>query len=55
MEALIYVPENARGNKLKQIEAYGAKVIRVEGDREEVARRAENSNAYYAFPRPCHF
>ncbi|MGC8583771.1 MAG: pyridoxal-phosphate dependent enzyme [Thermoproteus sp.] len=48
MEVEIYVPETARGGKLKQIEAYGAKVVRVPGGREAVARAAEAANAYYA-------
>lgn len=48
MEVEIYVPETARGGKLRQIEAYGAKVVRVPGTREDVAKAAENANAYYA-------
>ncbi|MEM0373091.1 MAG: pyridoxal-phosphate dependent enzyme, partial [Sulfolobales archaeon] len=48
IEALIYVPETAKGNKLRQIEAYGAKVIRVKGSREDVAINAEKAGVYYA-------
>ncbi|WP_338600740.1 pyridoxal-phosphate dependent enzyme [Sulfolobus tengchongensis] len=48
IEAHIYVPDNAKGGKLKQIEAYGAHVIRVKGTREDVAKAAENSGYYYA-------
>ncbi|MDT7901450.1 MAG: pyridoxal-phosphate dependent enzyme [Acidianus sp.] len=44
----IFVPSTARGNKLKQIESYGAEVVKVEGSREEVAKAAENSPYYYA-------
>lgn len=48
MEVEIYVPENVAGVKAKQIELYGAKIIRVKGTREDVAKAAEQSNAYYA-------
>lgn len=48
MEVTIYVPSTARGNKLRQIESYGAKVVKIEGSREEVAKAAENSGQYYA-------
>ncbi|MEW9492450.1 MAG: pyridoxal-phosphate dependent enzyme [Candidatus Aramenus sulfurataquae] len=48
IEVNIYVPKNARAGKLKQIESYGANVVRVEGTREDVARAAENSGHYYA-------
>lgn len=48
MEVEVYVPARARGGKLRQIEAYGAKVIKVRGSREEVSRAAERSGAYYA-------
>ncbi|MFB6490619.1 MAG: pyridoxal-phosphate dependent enzyme [Thermoproteus sp. AZ2] len=48
MEVEIYVPETARGAKLRQIEAYGAKVVKVKGSREDVAKAAESSSAYYA-------
>ncbi|MEM4885013.1 MAG: pyridoxal-phosphate dependent enzyme [Saccharolobus sp.] len=48
IEAFIFVPENAKGNKLKQIEAYDARVIKVSGSREDVAKAAENSGYYYA-------
>ena len=48
MKVRIYVPSTARGNKLKQIESYGAEVIKIEGSREDVAKAAENSPYYYA-------
>ncbi len=48
MEVEIYVPENVAGVKAKQIELYGAKIIKVKGTREDVAKAAEQSNAYYA-------
>ena len=48
IEAFIFVPENAKGNKLKLIEAYDARVIKVSGSREDVAKAAENSGYYYA-------
>ncbi|MDT7870687.1 MAG: pyridoxal-phosphate dependent enzyme [Thermoproteus sp.] len=48
MDVEIYVPETARGGKLRQIEAYGARVVRVPGSRDDVAKSAERSGAYYA-------
>ncbi|QXJ30057.1 Threonine synthase [Saccharolobus shibatae B12] len=48
IEAYIFVPETAKGGKLKQIESYGAHVVRVRGSREDVAKAAENSGYYYA-------
>ncbi|AKA73787.1 pyridoxal-phosphate dependent enzyme [Saccharolobus solfataricus] len=48
IEAYIFVPETAKGGKLKQIESYGAHLIRVKGSREDVAKAAENSGYYYA-------
>ncbi|QGA54722.1 pyridoxal-phosphate dependent enzyme [Sulfolobus sp. E5-1-F] len=48
IDAYIFVPETAKGGKLKQIEAYGAHVVRVRGSREDVAKAAENSGYYYA-------
>ncbi|MDT7862391.1 MAG: pyridoxal-phosphate dependent enzyme [Saccharolobus sp.] len=48
IEAYIFVPDNTKGNKLKQIEAYGAHVIKVKGSREDVALAAEKSGYYYA-------
>jgi len=48
MEVEIYVPENAKGIKVKQIELYGAKCIKVKGTREEVSKAAERSGSYYA-------
>ncbi|AEB94940.1 MAG: pyridoxal-phosphate dependent enzyme [Metallosphaera sp.] len=48
MKVKIFVPSTARGGKLKQIQSYGAEVVKVEGSREEVAISAERSGAYYA-------
>jgi threonine synthase len=48
MKVAVFVPSNARGGKLKQIESYGAKVNKIEGSREAVAKAAENSDYYYA-------
>lgn len=48
MEVEIYVPENVSGIKAKQIELYGAKIIKVKGSRNDVAKAAEQSSAYYA-------
>ena len=48
MEVAIFVPEKANPNKLKQIEAYGAKVVKVKGTREDVTREAERSGYYFA-------
>ena len=48
IKATIFVPENARGTKLKQIEAYGAEVVKVKGSREDVMRAAMSSGKYYA-------
>ncbi|MEM3832517.1 MAG: pyridoxal-phosphate dependent enzyme [Thermoprotei archaeon] len=48
IEVEIYVPENVVGVKAKQIELYGAKIIKVKGSREDVAKAAELSGAYYA-------
>ncbi len=48
MKVKIFVPSTARGNKLKQIESYGAEVVKVDGSREDVAKASENSSYYYA-------
>jgi threonine synthase len=48
IKAKIFVPESARGNKLKQIESYGAEVIKVRGNRSEVAKSAELCGVFYA-------
>ncbi|BFH74660.1 pyridoxal-phosphate dependent enzyme [Sulfurisphaera javensis] len=48
MEVAVFVPENANPSKLKQIEAYNAKVVKVKGSREDVTRQAENSGYYFA-------
>ncbi|AOL15930.1 threonine synthase [Sulfolobus sp. A20] len=48
IKAHIYVPENAKGNKVKQIEAYGAELIKVKGSREDVTKAAESSGYYFA-------
>jgi len=41
IHARIYVPADVRGAKLDQIARYGAEIVAVEGDRDEVARVAE--------------
>ncbi|EHP68143.1 MAG: pyridoxal-phosphate dependent enzyme [Metallosphaera yellowstonensis] len=48
MKVRIFVPSTARGTKVKQIEAYGAEVVKIEGTRDDVSRAAENSGLYYA-------
>jgi len=48
MEVAVFVPEKANPLKLKQIEAYGAKVIKVKGTREDVSKEAEKSGYYFA-------
>jgi threonine synthase len=48
INATIFVPENAKGVKLKQIESYGAKVVKVKGNRNDVMKAAMNSGKYYA-------
>ncbi len=40
VKARIYVPSTAEGPKIDQIRAYGAELIRVEGSREEITRKA---------------
>lgn len=40
----IYVPANARGAKLDQIARYGAEIIPVDGNRDEVARITEEAS-----------
>jgi threonine synthase len=46
----IFLPEETSLSKIVQIEAYGAKIIKVPGSRKETARRAlmESQNSYYA-------
>ncbi|MGA9290290.1 MAG: threonine synthase [Anaerobacillus sp.] len=48
----IYVPSSTAPKKLAQIEAYGAKVMKISGTREETAQEAkravENEKAFYA-------
>ena len=48
----LYVPQGASKEKLTQAELYGAEIVRVEGSRSAVARRAEDAwkrgEAYYA-------
>ena len=46
----IFVPASASEAKLAQIRAYGAELVKVEGPREEAARRAQEAaeEAYYA-------
>lgn len=51
MRARVFVPEATAGPKLRQIEAYGAEVVRVSGPRSqaaEAARRAAEQGAVYA-------
>ena len=52
IDARIYVPADARGAKLDQITRYGAEVVAVDGDRDEVARvveiAAEDPAVFYA-------
>ncbi|QKR00972.1 pyridoxal-phosphate dependent enzyme [Metallosphaera tengchongensis] len=48
MKVSIFVPSKSASGKLKQIQAYGAHVIKVQGDRESVSSEAERSGAYYA-------
>lgn len=43
----IFVPERANENKLKQIESYGANIIKVEGGRENVAEQAMKHDGFY--------
>lgn len=46
----IYIPENTSGGKIKQIKAYGARVIRIPGTRDDTANRVLEAarNIYYA-------
>jgi threonine synthase len=46
--ASIYVPATTSTAKGAQIEAYGARVVRVDGTREAVARAAQNARGTYA-------
>ncbi|BCU68934.1 pyridoxal-phosphate dependent enzyme [Stygiolobus caldivivus] len=48
INATIFVPENAKGSKLRQIESYGAKVVKVKGSRDDVMKAAMGSGKYYA-------
>ncbi len=52
MDCRLYAPKTASKEKLTQAEMYGASVVKVEGPRAEVARRAEEAwkagEAYYA-------
>jgi threonine synthase len=48
IRATIYVPQATGPGKLAQIEAYGARVVRVPGTREEVARAAQEAPGVYA-------
>ncbi len=41
IQARIYAPADVRGAKLDQIARYGAEIVKVDGDRDEVARVAE--------------
>ena len=48
MRVSVFVPTSAKGQKIRQIEAYGAQVTRIEGSRNDVAKAAENSANYFA-------
>ncbi|WP_331445528.1 pyridoxal-phosphate dependent enzyme [Natranaerobius thermophilus] len=50
IDCQIYVPESASGSKLKQIQAYGAEVVKVPGDRDDTSRAVKKAckNNYYA-------
>lgn len=51
MEVMVFVPETAKGAKLSQIQAYGAKVVKIKGTREDVSKAAEvaaKEGYYYA-------
>lgn len=51
MRARVFVPDTASGPKRRQIEAYGAQVVRILGSRQqaaEAARRAVDEGAVYA-------
>jgi len=48
MEVTIFVPANASGLKVRQIETYGAQVVKVKGRREDVAAAASVHNSFYA-------
>ncbi|WP_337860708.1 pyridoxal-phosphate dependent enzyme [Ferroplasma sp.] len=44
----IYVPANANQGKLKQIESYGAAIIKINGSRDKVQEEAEHADGFYA-------
>jgi threonine synthase len=44
----IYVPANANPGKLKQIESYGASIVKVSGSRDKVQEEAEHAGGFYA-------
>jgi threonine synthase len=44
----IYVPDNVNENKLKQIESYGANIVKIKGSRDQVQEAAEHSRGFYA-------
>lgn len=48
VRATIYVPAATSAGKLAQIAAYGARVVRVEGSRDDVAVAAQNAPGVYA-------
>ncbi|MCY0849231.1 pyridoxal-phosphate dependent enzyme [Sulfuracidifex metallicus] len=48
MKVSIFVPSTARGNKVRQIQAYGASIVKVEGNRDDVSRAARESGLYHA-------
>ncbi|MCL4335236.1 MAG: pyridoxal-phosphate dependent enzyme [Candidatus Thermoplasmatota archaeon] len=47
MRVNIFVPESAAAGKIRQIESYGAKVMRVKGNREDVANEAIQHKGFY--------
>jgi threonine synthase len=52
MQARVYIPDSASGPKRRQIEAYGAEIVRIMGPRsnaaEAVRKAAEHAEAVYA-------
>lgn len=44
----IFVPETTRAGKISQIEAYGARIVKVSGGRDNVAESAERNTGLYA-------
>ncbi|QRF76358.1 Threonine synthase [Thermoplasmatales archaeon] len=44
----IFVPQNTKPGKISQIESYGARIIKVKGNREDVAEAARTNTGVYA-------